>query len=672
MITYRLGLFQREPERARELVEAINRHPGSCDTVWLTSIGYYPSIEKHREYAESWVEAADILRKGGLRVSMQIANTIGHCDWAQLNPEKKDTYVLGMLPDGEDPYLVGPEGIKNMSCFCWRSKQFKKHIHDVVQTYVSILKPYRLWFDDDLRPLNHKPNKFACYCDRCIAKFNEENGTSYTREELVEKMNYSDMDLREKYINFIRQGVYEFVYEASKAALEVAPDTLFGHEYEHEHNYLGANDEHILGAYHDASGKEVETRPGGRYYNDKAPWDQYKKFFSLNMANSILPPYVTACIAEIENLPGVVFGKSIGGILNESTMDLAMGACTGLSYTDVQSVHEPMAYYEKIFAAIATARPYWEKLSDLSRNAHRGGLNIFTGEKQHLRIYPREKGLVAWDWIIGESDINLTRIGVPLTYEKKGPAAYLLHHDIVDGLTNEEIEFLLTQPVLVDGESVVKIMERGYANHFALTPKEAHYLTIEYFTGSPLNGEKCGLFYDENPYAASPMRRYSYHDLDGRTEVLGTIHNNEILSDGSCLGACTIVTELTQSKAKWAIFGYSLWSDLVSSAKRNEILSALDAICIMPARILAEEQASLTPCVDGNGRTLAVTIASTSQNGTAEMEVAVRKPFGTRIRVMDAYGNDIMLDYKEISEDEIIVKLPALIPYGVATIFLER
>ena len=191
MITYRLGLHQCEPERARELVDAIKRHPGSCDTVWLTTMGYYPPMEKHLGYAEGWVESARIFREAGLEVSMQIANTIGHCDAEQLDPKYDDIFARGMKQQGQvSNFLVGPDGLSNRSCFCFRSQQFRAYINSVVKTYAQILKPERFWFDDDLRAHHHNPNQFGCYCDRCISEFNRQNGTSHNREVLVHRMYY--------------------------------------------------------------------------------------------------------------------------------------------------------------------------------------------------------------------------------------------------------------------------------------------------------------------------------------------------------------------------------------------------------------------------------------------------------------------------------------------------
>lgn len=673
MITYRLGFYQAEPRRAEELIRAIKRHPGCCDTVWLTTMGYYPSLERHKKYAADWVPIAKMFRDAGIRVSMQISNTIGHGYWEQLRPERNDPFIHGMLSrEGEDPYLVGPDGAKNESCFCWRSSQLRDYINAVIAIYAEAIKPYRLWFDDDLRAHHHPPIRHGCYCDRCISEFNRQEGTEYTRAELVERMNYSDLGLRQKYIDFIRRGMYDFTYGAAKACLAVAPDTRFGLEYEHLHTYHGADDEHILGALYNASGREVETRPGAGYYNDKAPFEQYEKALCLSAANSLLPPYVTASVAEIENLPGVAFGKSIGGIANEGTLDLAFG-CTGLTLTDVQSCHEPMEYYERIFARIAGLRPYWERLSEISKTYARSGVAIYWGQKPHLA--PSEKGapLCAWDRVLLENDIRLMRLGVPLTYEQSHPAAYLLHHATVDAMTDADIEFLLARPVITDGESVAKLIARGFASRFALTPEPIGTLNEEHFTDSPINTCPKGSFYNENPYAASdPMKRYVFRDLDEKSEVLGVAFSDHFLGDGKEIGPCTLVTRVQEARARdarWAIFGYSIWSDIVSAAKRNQILGALDAIAPMPIRVLSEEQAVVVPSVDCDSRVASVTVSSASQSGTENIQLAVRRPRGEDITVMGTRQRNVRFTLLKREKTEIILCLEPLLPYETVTLF---
>jgi hypothetical protein len=159
MITYRLGLYQYEEKRARELADAIKRNPGCCDEVWFTTMGYYPPLWRHEEYAAAWKSVLPIFKEAGIKVSLQVANTMEHTQWSQLAPEKKDLFAQGMLPeDGEESvYLVGPDGVGNYSCFCPRSEKFRLYINSLLKIYCKELKPVRVWFDDDLRARNHKP-----------------------------------------------------------------------------------------------------------------------------------------------------------------------------------------------------------------------------------------------------------------------------------------------------------------------------------------------------------------------------------------------------------------------------------------------------------------------------------------------------------------------------------
>ena len=671
MLTFRLGLYQREEKRALELVNAIKRNKGCCDTVWLCTMGYYPTIEKHEEYAKSWVKSAKIFRDAGIKVSLQINNTIGHCDNEFLKPEYKSEFCLGMMPsEGEDdPYLVGHDGTKNISCFCWRSQKFKNYVNKMIQTYAKVLKPTTVWFDDDLRAHSHSPNKFPCYCDRCISEFNKEQGTNYTRQELVEKMNYKDLSLRKAYLNFIKKGIYNFVYGAVKACLEVAPDTTFALEYEHLHNYLGPTDEHILGAMHDASGKAVETRPGGGCYNDKDPYSLYYKLITLSAPNSILPPYVNSIVAEIENLPGVAFGKSIGGILNEGTLDLAIG-CTGLSFTDVQSCHEPIEYYEKIFAGLKKMRPYWERLSTVAKEGYRGSISIYWGKEPHLKSLNKQAPPFSWDYVLNEADVNLMRLGVPLSYDSRGDIAYILHNKTVDSMTDSDIEFLLTKPVITDGICIEKLIKRGFKDRFNFTTCKIGSNTTEYFTDA-FGKEYLGRFYKENPYASKFMQRYIFNGIDSKTTtVYGNAHNCNLLSDGKKIGATTIVTNINGTNAKWAIFGYSVWADIVSSAKRNQILAMLDDIAKMPARLISDEICAVIPSVNKEGFTTAVTVSSMSQNGTSETLLEIRNPCSKNLSIMGTRHNSYEFSFVK-KGSKLLVTLPKLDPYETITIFIE-
>lgn len=672
MLTYRLGLFQMEPQRAQELADAIARQKGGCDEVWLTTLGYYPSLDYHKTLAERWVEPARIFRKAGVRVALQVANTLGHRDWDSLRPEKNSFLMKGMCVDGKHvDVLRGPDGKECWSCFCWRGERFRSYINGLVKIYCEKIQPYCLWLDDDLRPFAHLTVRYGCFCDNCMQRFNEQYGTSYTREELAQEINYGDTAVREKFLSFTKEGVREFLFGVVKACHEVSPDTHFGFEYGHMADYPAMDENYIIEALHDASGMEVELRPGGGFYNDKAPYGEYVKAMFLSAEMVDLPKCVSRVKAELENLPGVAFGKSIGGIINEGTLDLAYG-CNGLTFTDVQSCHEPMAYYEKILHRLARIRPYWEKLAAVTDRTSRGGASIFRSRKANLKPLKEGDAPFSWAEIPADANYNWFRIGLPITYDRSGASVYLLNSFDADGLTDEDIEFLLTKPVVADAQSVDAIIKRGYGDRFDFSLREINNNdAMEYYIDHPVNAGYVGNFMHENPYATKPMRRYVFENYTADTQEIGLSKTNSLISDNTVIGTCAVVTKIKNSDAKWAIFGYSVWSDLISEAKRNQLSGAMDAIARMPARLFGGEQAALICSVTKELECAAITVSSVSQGGTDEMTVAVRRPTGKCISAYTSRERVFVPEILEDKGDELVIKLPPIDPYELVTLFFE-
>ena len=668
MLTLRLGLFQCEEKRAEELARAVVKQKNRCDTVWISTLGYYPTIEYHRGIAQGWVKAAEIFKNAGINVSLQIANTIGHRDWAFLKPEKNNPLVAGMRENGEIyDNLVSSGGMFNYSRFCFRGKRFKKYIHELLQVYVGLLKPDRVWFDDDLRAMGRTA---ACFCDNCIALFNKENNTLFTRETLVKEMDYGDIIWRKKYTEFVKDGLYQFSYEAAKACMKVLPDVSFGYEYAQDNCFCGADVNYIIKAFYDASGKPVHTRPGGGNFNDKNPFGQFEKASSLSYCVAQLPEYVTESVAELENLPGTAYGKSMQGIINEGTLDLAVG-CSDLSFTDVQSVHEPMSYYENQYREFSLVYPYWEKLSEVSKSAVRSGVCIYTSSMPHLKKIKEDEPSLSWAERLKEPDYKLMRLGIPVTFDKRNPDAYILHRENTRALTDEEIEFLLNKPVIADGESIEILFERGYGKYFGFSMENIDdENAYEHYSDKDM--------YYENPYAAKTVKRFIYKNLGKNDKVIGKMYRNALLDSGEYIGDCAIITDVGEDerKTKWAIFGYSLFGDLVSAAKRNQILEAMDEISPLCVKLVNTEQAVVIPSVNTKSEVVSVTVSSASQTGTGKLNLIVRNPAGDKLKLMSSSifrrnNNNIPLEYEEKKREEglLEVEISDLLPYEVITLF---
>ena len=106
MLTQRFGSdLQKDESFVRAFIDVVRRHPGSCDEVWLASDYGFPPLDVHRQTVEILTGTAATLREAGLRVSLQISNTIGHGQYMCLRNNTGLVY-----PGSPVEHIVGPDG----------------------------------------------------------------------------------------------------------------------------------------------------------------------------------------------------------------------------------------------------------------------------------------------------------------------------------------------------------------------------------------------------------------------------------------------------------------------------------------------------------------------------------------------------------------------------------
>jgi len=669
MIDIRLGNHHNTGEQAsRELIDAIKQFPGSCDTVWFATEYGYPSLEKHRKIGEKIKGVAQLYRDAGIKVSLQISNTIGHGEYMK----SKDNSAI-------DEYgfekIVGPDGTVSDYSFCWRGENFIDYLIKSIEAYMDI-KPATVWIDDDMRARNHAPVLYGCYCDNCIRQFNEQYGFSYTREALVNEINRGDVSVREKYVNFIREGMYNFVYRLSEAIIKASPETQLAQQYAREGTYNGMDYNFLFDAMHDASGKNVKSRPGGGVYDDKTPMRILKKMFWIGYSNSVLPDFVNENYPEIENLPDVPLGKSIYGTIKESTLDLAYG-CNGLTYAVLMTPYEKIDFHKKMLRAFSEYKPYWTELTEHNRGTKNGGALVYEAPKAYLRELKDGEKDFAWEndfefggYILKSQSLMFS--GMPITLDKDGGSLLVLSEGTVDAMRNDDIEDILTKPVLIDGPGFKKIIDRGYAWAFEASAEiaKSEFGFREVFTDHPVNKGFEGMPWSESFFTGIQMQP---HVINGEgLEPLGQL---SVARDGSPLGtSCAIVNVYDKNKnvvSRWAVFGYCIWKDILSSAKRQQIIYAADYICgnTLPAILESAEQVVVLPRVDKDKMTVSVTLCNASIGKTDEMTLRIRNPKGNKFVLKNA---DISIDAKtEKDGDDILVTVPSLGGWDIITLFIK-
>ena len=668
MIDIRLGNHHNKDAAAsQELIDAIREFPGSCDTVWFATEYGYPELSKHKESADKMEEIAELYRKAGIKVSLQISNTIGHGEYMKSRDNSA-------IDSHKFEKIIGPDGTVSDYSFCWRGKNFTDYICKSIEVYMNI-RPATVWIDDDLRVLNHAPVQFGCFCDICLKEFNEKHGTSYTREELVNEINYGDLSVREKFVEFTRQGMYDFTLKLTESVQKLSPDTQMALQYARVSNYVGMDYNFLFDAMRDGSGKTVKSRPGGGVYDDKTPMRLLDKMLWVGYSNCAVPEYVTENYPEIENTPDVPFGKSIYGTIKESTLYLAYG-CTGLTYAVLMTPYEKIDFHKKMLRAFSEYRSYWDELAKRSSYTKNGGALIYDPPKAYMRKINEDEPLFSWqNEFENDSYIRtpqtLMKVGVPVTLDKDGGNVLIVSAKTVDCMRDEDIVDILTKPVIIDGPGFKKIIDRGFGWAFDATSEPVTFTRYkEVFTDHIVNRGNEGRPWNESFFTGVPMPP---HVIKGKDiEPIGmyvSLDTNEDID-----ASCASVNAYDKNKnvtAKWAVFGYCRWKDILGTAKRQQILYAIDYISgnTLPAILESAEQVVVLPRVTKDMKTSSVTLCNASIGKTDEMTLRIRNAVGDKFRLRNA---DIDIVPKaEKCGDDYVLTIPSLGGWEIATVFID-
>ncbi len=656
MLTQRLGSrTQKDPAFIDSLIAEITAHPGCCDEVWLATNYGFPPMNVHRQAAEILGEVAEKFRKIGVRVSLQLSNSIGHGQYMQSQD------CSGLVYDGSPiEKMVGADGTVADYCFCWRGKHFRKYVIEELREYVTVIQPHTLWVDDDLRATNHDPVWHGCFCDDCIAAFNEKYGASFTREQLVHEISFGDIEWRKRHIEFIRESLADFTCEMGKVIHECAPDCAMGYQYCANGGYTGFAYDFIFDAMRKSTGKDPASRPGGGSYDDHDPNTFIEKAELLGYQNYMLPDYVRDRRPEIESLPDIVYGKSIGGTCFETSYYLASGN-NAMSYAILMNDYEPMSWHGQMLGAFAKHRPYWKKLCEVNDRSHQTGLKIALSHEGYLAKceHPFDYSAESYNYALPFRYVN-----IPVAMTREDCDVYVLNAANARRMSDAEINDLLAKPVVTDGAAIQVLTGRGFDLGVTAQPIGTRILT-ELFTDHPVNGNAAG-----ECWGGRWGKTTDWELLGEDLEVLGVFMPTNGTVPGRESVASAVFT--TSAGAKWAAF-YDMWGRGISTEKRDQYRNTMEYIAgkKFAAELVTPIQAILHPRVNADGQTVAVSVTNVSVGDSGALEMIVRNPAGTTFTYMSQYSDEITLDAEEIAEGEYKMVIPDLHGWSVGTIFVK-
>jgi len=392
----------------------------------------------------------------------------------------------GDLPTPPMQTVVSYDGTQSAAQLCMSSEEFKTYIAKKYAAYAKC-DPDFIWVDDDLR-IADKPFGFGCFCDLCMARFNELYDTDYDRESLVERLNGSSdspavQELRRRWSSFVLANLNDTLAVIRDAVHAVSPDIKLGLMTVH----LPAQ-EYVLSDYTgllETLGAE-KVRPGGGFHNEAQPSVLLDKIMATAHQNDQVG-FIDDDQYEFENWPQT-YDKSTKIQITESTLAI-MSGCSGIAFASMP----PDQGNDEMMEAIRTMERTWDEMVYLA-----GDWELYGA----CALYDNEYGVYSRSYYLSPNaalgfynqENTFAREGfVPPAAKVENSTVTLITEDLANGLSDAEIRDIFSRGVFLDGGAANALARKGYGDLVGMT--NAAYKTrnvCELYTDHALNGSAAG------------------------------------------------------------------------------------------------------------------------------------------------------------------------------------
>ncbi len=337
-------------ENWKATFDIIKENPGCCDEVWFsTGIGYLP-VEWHQDKVERMSKAMAQLAQIGVASSLQFQMTIGHGDKFGVGNEE-------LFSEKTWTGWTGSTGVEAKFSSCPRNPDFLDYIRRTSSIYAA-LNPAYIWVDDDLRYDNHKPatldSHIGCWCEDCIATFNEQTSGHWTRQTLSAALE-ADKELNEKWHQYCIESLCNIAAIISEEVHRVSPTTRMAFQGKKE-AFVVHHVKEILNVMHEKTGLPVGYRPGtgSRFDMEGASGQIIKSMQSARFIELIgNPEYIDLWCPEIETWPRVYGSRTGQGVLVEAFASLAYGLNSVSMFIMAADMEDPQLYSRSLLKPIA-------------------------------------------------------------------------------------------------------------------------------------------------------------------------------------------------------------------------------------------------------------------------------------------------------------------------------
>ena len=352
-ISFRIGVPQWMPEnRYRELLALFEKYKGVTDEITFFTSATHPPLplEEIKRRCEILARRIPQAKALGYRAGINVLSTMGH-----------HNENLPNSLSGDYTRVTDIDGNVSLGSFCPNDPRFQDYVRELYRL-VAAANPDYIWIDDDVRLAGHMPVGLTCFCDRCLAIFEQESGTKHTRASLkaglFEGPAEPRLALRKAWLAHNRATIERLLALVERTVHEERPGLPLGF-MSGERFYEGYDFDRWARVLAGPAGAPVYWRPGGGFYEDSSTGGLAGKSHEVGRQVSLLPPEVVSIQSEIENFPYHRLKKAAHITVLEAASHMAAG-CTGAAFNVLSGNDEPLDEFEPLVAAIRDARPLFD------------------------------------------------------------------------------------------------------------------------------------------------------------------------------------------------------------------------------------------------------------------------------------------------------------------------
>lgn len=596
------------------LLEFLEKHRDCIDELSLCNdfchTGYRPLQEQAPIFAVLRKRAMD-LKSRGWTVGLDILGNIGHID-------------EGYTCFGEVPYtpITSYDGTKSKCCMCPEDPMFQQYIEEKYR--MALDGPWDFyWVNDDIK-LFFNGVRFGCFCENCIRRFNTRMGTDYTRETLVAVMEQpEEVALRAAWVQDISDRMTDFLRLLGNVIRSAHPEIPIGFMPQHQSwsTYNGCD----YATWFQALGAS-RGRPGEGFYFDTIPTDLYAKALATGRQAEEFPGSVTDVQYELEDFPYMRFQKSIRVNLAECTLAAAQGMNGILLRTLKSEEGASLADHDPLYDAISGQRSIWDRMETFGNGMKTRGFYPALSSKYDQRrpLHNGESFFRFHNETRLENVIPtyaLGHIGVPMTLDYHNADGIILHGNLSDGYTDEEIIEFLHGALILDAEALAALERRGFGRYTGVRTSNwfSDAVRERYNMDDDINE---GIFdwYREVRIAFWNDKASALEALDSSVRVISNLENYRY----ETLGIAGSLYE-NELGGRVCVLTYSPFEKIYSISRFLQMQRICEFLTkdTLPAKIIDPCKAAQFIRTDEKGRAL-YTFINLSLDCTKEIRVAIR------------------------------------------------